>query len=126
MRRRLLLFTPTTVLLVAYGAMLACGLLALLADPSPTVRRQGGNTFATVLAVVYVAAGALAIVGRLRKRPLIELLGAGLAATASLVWTGALVAQAVNNHDRAPLTAACIGLALTALFAYRIAVIERR
>lgn len=117
---------PTFFLTLAYLALLACGLLALIVDPSPTVKRQGGNTFATVIAVVYMAAGSLGLYGRIRNSPLPELFGAGLGATASLVWTGALFIQAVRTASPTPLTAACLGLTLIALLAYRVAAIERR
>jgi hypothetical protein len=117
---------PTFFLLVAYLALLACGLLALIIDPSPTVKRQGGNTFATVIGVVYMTAGLLGLYGRIRNSPLPELFGAGLGATASLVWTAALFIQAVRTHSATPLTAGCLGLTLTALLAYRVAAVKRR
>lgn len=117
---------PSFFLVLAYLALLACGVLALLIDPSPTVKRQGGNTFATVIAVVYVTAGLLGLYGRIRNSPLPELCGAGLGATASLVWTAALFIQAVRTGSPTPLTAGCLGLTLTALLAYRVAAIERR
>lgn len=104
--------------LAAYMLMGAAGLLTLFRNPSPTLLTQGGYLVVISWAAICVVSSVCGIVGLLRNRHLIRLIGAALAATASLTWAAALIIQATSGHP-ASYTAACLAGVMGLLFTQR-------
>lgn len=109
---------------IGYALFVSAGLLAFR-DPSPVMRDQAGRLVLFSWGAVCFVGGVLSLVGLLRKRRVLRLLGAALCTAASLVWCVALILHAIATHSSIPLTAACMAGALAALLAQRWADVSR-
>ena len=107
------------LVLIAYSSLIICGVIALSGAPSPTLARQGGGLITPMWASLCVIAGLLGDFGALRRSLIWELPGAWLGALASLVWTLSLILQGIDLRSLNTASAACMGIALTALLVHR-------
>lgn len=105
--------------ILAYVMCGISGLLAFAVEPSPSLARQGGGFLVYAWASVQLSGCLLGLIGLLKGRVLIEIIGAGCSALTSLLWCVSLVMQAVRTESAAPMSAACMAGALTALLVHR-------
>lgn len=122
-RERVIELTLHTTL---YAALIACGLLSLLFQPSPAVERQGGQVIVIAISAVLLLAGATGLYGRWRPDAVIELIGAGTGVVAGMVWTGSLILQAIDTKSLTGGAAACFGTSYTVLLLLHTRRIRRR
>lgn len=112
--------------IIAYVMCGISGLLAFAVEPSPSLARQGGGFLVHAWAAVQTSGCLLGLGGLLKGRILIEIIGAGCSALASLLWCVSLVMQAARTESPAPMSAACMAAALTALLVHRWAAASAR
>ena len=105
-------------LLACYLLFGASGALAA-AGSSPVLQVQGGRIITVAWSICGLLGCVTGIMGTLRDRPMWEVLGLTIGASASLTWAAALIMQAVDTHSRSPLTAACLALTSVMLIAQR-------
>jgi hypothetical protein len=118
--------TELTLHTLLYSALVACGVITLLIEPSPSVERQGGRAIVLGISAILLTAGACGLYGRWRPQVVIEMIGAGVGVVAGLVWTGSLILQTVATGRWAGGAAACFGLSYTVLLLLHTRRIRRR
>jgi len=102
-----------------YVSLATCGVIAFLGSPSPTLERQGGVVVTPVWASLCIVAGCVGLVSIWRHSKTGEILGALLGASAVAAWTASLILQGVRAGTWNTASAACMGMAFTALLIYR-------
>lgn len=104
---------------IAYLLFAASGTVALAVQPSTALENQGGKVIVVAWGVLCLTVSVLGLIGIFFRQLVIELIGTGLASSASLVLSAALTLQAVTTASAVPLTSACATGALSFLFAQR-------
>lgn len=104
---------------IVYSSLIICGVVAILGSPSPTLERQGGDVVTLVWSSLCVIAGCGGIASTWRRSRTWEILSALIGASASGAWAASLILQGINAGTLNTASAACMGVALTALLAFR-------
>lgn len=108
-----------TAMIAAYVLFAASGTVALLIRPTTSLKIQGGTVILVVWGILCLTVSVLGLIGIFFRKPVIELIGTGLASSASLVLSVSLMMQAITVSSTAPLTSACATGALSFLFMQR-------
>lgn len=103
---------------VAYLFFGFCGVLVFF-SPSVALAEQGGVIVVFAWGGCCIAGAVLGLIGIAFDRTLVELLGIGATAAASLTWAAALALQADHTGSAVPLTAACMASASAGLLLQR-------
>lgn len=106
-------------MIAAYILFAASGTVALLIRPSSALRLQGGTVIVIIWGVLCLTVSVLGLIGIFFRKPVIELIGTGLASSASLVLCASLMLQAIAMANTVPLISACATGALSFLFMQR-------